>query len=203
MLRSGSTWLFNGARLLLRAQGPLGSGWIGHWDTIPRQPTMLVKLHDYDPWVARHAGTIVYCFRDVRDAVASLQRRFGIPATVERAEAWVAADRQWRNHAQLCLQYESIMADPAAALCALAEVLRVPCPDPVGLATQLRELPDAPVEARPGEHDPETLLHRGHVTDGRHGSWTTELSPALVREIESACGAWLVEHGYPLSTSLD
>jgi hypothetical protein len=164
---------------------------------------MLVKLHDYDPWMVQHAATILYCFRDVRDALASLQRRFSITATVEHAEAWVAADREWRTRAHLCLRYESTMTDPAVALIKVADALHVPCADPAGLATLLRDLPEAPVEARPGEHDPETLLHHAHVTDGRHGSWTTELSPAVARAIEVRCEAWLVENGYPLSSPVD
>ena len=46
MPRSGSTWLFNAARLLLRANGEPSSGWIGDWSSLPRKPVLLLKVSE-------------------------------------------------------------------------------------------------------------------------------------------------------------
>src|SRR5262245_15346631 len=68
MPRSGSTWLFNAARLLLRqtvAPDELGSGWVGDWARLPKRPWLLLKVHEYDAFLARRARAILYSYRDV------------------------------------------------------------------------------------------------------------------------------------------
>lgn len=196
MPRSGSTWLFNAARLLLQSHDTPSSGWIGDWATLPRRPLMLVKIHEHDPFLARHAHGILYSYRDIRDALASGKRKFGIEPTLELARHWLASDRRWRAQATFTLRYESMLTDPESTVRALARSLRLAPDDAKFILPQLHQVDYQPDRARPGSYDRETLLHPGHITDGRHGSWRGWLSPALVRQIEDECHDWLVENGY-------
>lgn len=41
-----------------------------------------------------------------------------------------------------------------------------------------------------------TLLHRGHVTDGRVGSWRNGMPVPLARQIVTAHGDWFAARGY-------
>ena len=93
MPRSGSTWLYNAARLLLRRapQGgaDLSGGWIGDWRRLPKRRRLLLKVHEFDPFLAKKARLVLYSYRDLRDALASCRRKFDIEpsleATIQRA----------------------------------------------------------------------------------------------------------------------
>ncbi len=200
MPRSGSTWVFNAARLLLRSKGDLGSGWIEDWATIPRAPTVLVKVHAHDPFLARSAHAILYSFRDIRDALASRKRMFGIDPTLEDARQWLKFDRRWREQAAVTVRYESMLADPVGTVADLASALGLSDADPAGVLRQLAQIDHQTPHIGLGAYDRETLLHRGHITDGRHGAWGGWLSPAFVRQLEQECGGWLAENGYVLQT---
>jgi hypothetical protein len=196
MPRSGSTWLFNAARLLLRrAEGDgLSSGWVEDWPTLPPGRTLLLKVHDFDAPLARRADVVLYSYRDVRDVLASSKRKFGTPPSVEAARRLLEQDCEWRKAARLVMRYESMLADPAAVVKELAEVLQVRDVDPAAVAEEVRGL-DAR-EPPSGGYDRETLLHPGHITDGRHGSWEGWLDADLLRRIQEQCGDWLTANGY-------
>ncbi len=196
MPRSGSTWLFNAARLLLCASEDPSSGWIGDFACLPKKPLMLLKVHDHDPFLARHARTILYSYRDVRDALASSKRKFATEPTLELARQWLISDRRWREQATFVLRYESMLADPARSVRDLARALKLPVADADAVCRQLGQVEYQPARAGLGSYDRETLLHPGHVTDGRHRSWDGWLDRALVRQIEDECGDWLAENGY-------
>ena len=201
MPRSGSTWLFNAARLLLQQNGDLGSGWIGDWARLPRRPSMLLKVHDHDPFLARHARVILYSYRDIRDALASSKRKFQTEPTLELARHWLASDQQWRARAAFTLRYESMIADPVQAVAELAQALRLPHVNPELIQRQLMEVDYQPLRATgPAEYDGETLLHPGHISDGRHGTWNQWLSPMLTRQLEVECGEWLTNNDYPVGS---
>jgi hypothetical protein len=201
MPRSGSTWLFNAARLLLRERSDVSSGWVGEWTNLPRQPTMLVKVHDFDPVLAKHARVVLYSYRDIRDALASSKRMFRTEPTLEAARQWLQWDHHWRSRADCMFRYESAQADPLDAIERLAQALDIPVADPELIQRELMRVEFQPRRSGPGQYDRESLLHPGHITDGRHGSWKGWLSPALLQQIERECGDWLVANHYPLETS--
>jgi hypothetical protein len=195
MPRSGSTWLFNAARLLLRrAEGDgLSSGWVGDWPSLQQGRTVLLKLHDFDAPLVRRADVVLYSYRDVRDVLASSKRKFGTPPSVEAAKRLLEHDRRWRQAARLVMRYESMLADPAAVVKELAEVLEIRNVNSAAVVEEIRAL-DASATA--GGYDRETLLHPGHVTDGRHGSWDGWLDGDLLRQVETECGDWMTANGY-------
>jgi hypothetical protein len=205
MPRSGSTWLFNAARLMLLAAvppGELASGWIGDWSRLARRRWRLVKVHDYLPWLARRASVILYSYRDLRDALASAKRKFGIEPSIELARQWVDADQRWRQKSGFTLRYENMIADPVSSLGDLARVLKLPAQDNAALAARLEETLRQTVRPTEYDHDPETLLHKDHVTDGRHGSWERWLSPGLRQEIEGEFYDWFHANQYANATAL-
>ena len=50
------------------------------------------------------------------------------------------------------------------------------------------------------EYDAVNLLHKGHVTDGRHGSWDSVVPEEFVAAIEKEFGGWMAAYGYLPST---
>jgi hypothetical protein len=45
-------------------------------------------------------------------------------------------------------------------------------------------------------YDPVNLLHKGHITDGRHGSWKGVLPDGCVAAIEKEFRGWMALRGY-------
>jgi hypothetical protein len=201
MPRSGSTWLYNAARLLLRAKegSRLGCGWIGDWQSMPRKSVMLLKCHDYQWLLTQRAAIVLYSFRDVRDALASNKRKFATEPTLDLTRTWLDHDRRWRKSADHVLRYETMLGNPEAALKNLAQVLEVADAPIAELAQELKGL-HARVGARKFDYHPENLLHPEHVTDGRPLSWHGWLTSDLVRRLEMEFPEWFVANGYPLVT---
>jgi hypothetical protein len=202
MPRSGSTWLYNAARLLLSSRDEPSCGWIDDWARLPVGRVMLIKVHAFDPFLARGAGIILYSYRDVRDALASSKRCFGVEPSVELARQWLDADRQWRARADFVMRYESMLADPRSVVGELARVVNISPIDPDEILEQLAQLDCRVAHTGAGGYDVETLLHPGHITDGRHGSWDGWLSPALLREIEDECADWLTANEYAVPATV-
>ena len=81
----------------------------------------------------------------------------------------------------------------------LADCLGISSVDLDEVVTQLELLSyDSPGEKN-DQYNYVTQYHRGHVTDGRSGSWRGMLDPQLVEEIEEKYGHWLEDRGYPLT----
>lgn len=198
MQRSGSTWLFNALRLIMLRAGvkDVGSGWVGDYQTFEHHDTVIVKLHSFDAGAVNAASLVVYSYRDVRDAVASLKRAFNEEPHVDVARALIRQDREWRRHASFVMRYEDLIESPEPIVAALAAHVGVEGVDTGELAAELAGLSYQASRARHGVYDLDNLLHPGHVTDGRHGSWGDALSPELVHEIEQSCAGWLSENGY-------
>jgi hypothetical protein len=194
MPRSGSTWLFNAARLLLNNAGrDVGSGWIGDWATLPKKMWLLLKVHDYDPYLVENARIILYSFRDLRDALASSKRKFGTEPTMAQSRHWLEADRQWRQQASFVLRYESMLTDATSLITDLTAALQLPEVDSQETLAQIARI-NTPNGG--DAYDPETLLHPDHITDGRHGTWQDWLAPEFVRQIEEEFRDWFEENGY-------
>jgi hypothetical protein len=199
MPRSGSTWLFNAARLLLRRRhgDSLSSGWIGDWRSLPKKPAMLLRIDEFDPFPVKRAKVILYSYRDLREALASYKRKSTMQPTLALARQWLDHDQHWRSLADFTLRYETMLDDPAAALSDLAHVLEVKDAPVEDLIRELSGL-HSRVGARRESSHAEILLHPGHMTDGRHMTWHAYLSGVLVRQVEEEFREWFVGNGYPL-----
>jgi hypothetical protein len=199
MPRSASTWLYNVARLSLAAEGDLAHGWIE--DAVPLrrhgQSTLLVKTHGFEGPLARSADVILYSFRDVRDVVASVDRVWGRPPTMAMVHNFLYDDRRWRRRAHLNIRYEDMIRDQTGTAARVMGRLGMPEGDAARIVERVGMLrPPDRAAIGSGRHSLETLLHPGHITDGRAESWRGQLDPTFVARIERAYGAWLEANGY-------
>lgn len=205
MQRSGSTWLYNATRLLL-VRSPLtreitGYGWIGDLSVLPQKRIMLIKIHDFSQTILdlQLPTIVLYSYRDLRDALASSKRKWNQQPSLELADKLIQNDRQWRRRAHFIMRYESMMNDQHGTLRELSNMLKINDGD------NIKEIIDQ-IEAlkyeNPGTRNPlyhmENLLHKGHITDGRHGSWKGILDDTLLEQIQTKYRDWFINNDYPI-----
>jgi len=205
MQRSGSTWLYNAIRLLLMhsslTREITGHGWIGDLSMLPQKKIMLIKIHDFNQKILDLdlPKIVFYSFRDVRDALASSKRKWNQEPSMKLADRLIQNDRQWRSHAHFIVRYESMMKDQLGTLLALSNMLKIT--DGSNIQEIISEI-DALKYENPGNKNPlyhmENLLHKGHITDGRHGSWKGILEDALLEQIQTKYREWFIQNNYPL-----
>jgi len=205
MYRSGSTWLYNAARLILQCAGTpdLGAGWITEKDAILQHQNALIKIHSYDPDLAARADVVLTSHRDLRDVAASLSRKFKVEFSIKPILETMQDYLRWARIAAYDLHYERLLADKMAELKKVAAVLKL---SPSAVAALPFEQILSEIE---GEHfiegrataqryDTVNLLHEGHVTDGQHGSWKGFVPDEVIRAIETEFAGWMRENGYLL-----
>jgi hypothetical protein len=201
MPRSGSTWLYNALRLLLAqrfpAPGALACGWVGDIARIPADASCrLVKIHEWNAPLAAEAGFVTWSYRDLRDAMASQHRKFGGALTLPFADYLLRQDARWMARADHVMRYEAMLADPVQELARLAAALGLHDVDLPALRRTLDALSYDSEGPRNAAYHELTLLHRGHVTDGRAGSWRNGMPVELARQIVTAHGDWFRARGY-------
>lgn len=203
MNRSGSTWLFNATRLLLRHAGApdLAAGWIDDRDALLQHQTPLIKVHLYDPTLLRQPFVVLTSHRDLRDVAASMARKFAIEPTMDMVHFYFEQYRLWADHAQFDMRYETMRADPLAEVHRVAAALDVP----LDLATAQRIVAEIDastnaIQADSRGYDPVSLLHDQHITDGRPGSWREQIGIELADRIYETYAAWMQAEGYSPAT---
>ena len=201
--RSGSTLLYNLLRLtlihLLDPEEDLSFGWIEDMRNRPFGDCTLLKLHDHEEDMTSRSDLTVYSYRDIRDVLASQQRMFGTPPSLNLVDHWIAQHNKWIRSAHIKIRYEDFGSERQSQL--VEEIAHhlgfVDNVVPHKVIAQLIKLPNTPATSK--RYDPETLLHPGHITDGRHGSWRDQLERELVTAIETKHGDWLTCHGYEIT----
>lgn len=203
MPRSGSTWLFNAARLLLATTqqegSALSSGWINDWKQLPQKDILLLKVHTFDKALVRRSSLVLYSYRDVRDAIASTYRKSGITPSMKQARQFLRQDGRWRRNADFVMRYEAMLKDPGAVLNDLAIALGLEQLSDTDVAALLDRLNNLEQPAAGQKYHPETLVHHRHVTDGGHGSWQQILGTELTDQIERRFRSWFLQNEYPVS----
>lgn len=195
MPRSGSTAIFNLGRLLLEGDGrPLTSGWIDDV-TDPVQSTVLLKLHEWNPALARRADVVLTCHRDLRAVARSLAAVGWLwPGArgLDHIDHIVRLHTRWSAVATLDLCYEAMVGDWVTAAAAVASALGVDAAaaDVATAARRVAELrPEIPADR---EYDPVTLMHRNHRRQQRSGSPPLRIE----EEIQRRFSVWQEAHGY-------
>jgi hypothetical protein len=231
MQRSASTLQFQIAAELVERAG-LGErvGWVR-----PEQFPRLLDKHGSDgkwkvfknhvctPEMAaefeRGAAIGIYSYRDVRDVMASVMRKYR--ATFDKIwdggflESCLDNYRRWTSlPGVLVSKYEEVMADLPSEVQRIAAHIGLPVDR--GTAARIaasytrdrqleridrsRKGPDLQRGTLPDVFfDPHTLLHTDHITSGETGGWKTMLSPDQAALIEAHARGWLLGHGYALS----
>ena len=198
MPRSGSTWLYNAVRLLLENTGLLdiGAGWIGDFNTFKNHDVVILKIHNYEPVIATNAALIFYSYRDVRDALASFKRKFGDEPSLAQARAFIENDTKWREKASFIMKYEEMIAAREKTLGDIARCLEITDANLAHIEQDIDTMNYARGGLKNDTYHLENLLHKNHITDGRHGSWKGCLSDGLVTQIETELKDWLLCNGY-------
>lgn len=200
MPRSGSTWLYNALRLLLqRNRYEYRSGWLDDVkDAVGTRP-LLLKVHDFEPSLVERSVAVAYSFRDLRDALASARRKFGRVPSLSHARRLVEQFERWTAAADFVVRYETMISRPLDTLEALGAAFGLSVGDAAAVQAELAALSyDASGDVN-GRYNTVNLMHEGHVTDGRHGSWLGELTPGFLRDLEREFRPWFAANGYPLS----
>jgi hypothetical protein len=188
--RSGSTWQFNAVRMLIAETGQSCYGaWIEDYDQTRSEAVHIVKTHDVIPMT----GTVVTCYRDIRDVVASARRMGWLSGRRAEVDAYLqnytARLSTWSAQAVHVMRYETMKADPPAEAVRLARAL--------GLELSSAQIENAcrrVSELTPpqsGPYDSVTMLHARHI-----GSREQKLPARLRRKIDEKFGLWLRQHGY-------
>lgn len=201
LLRSGSAWLYNTARLAMAARGPVYAGPDHLYDPADPRPQHLIKAHGFRADLCERADRILITRRDLRDIAASAVRVGlvdGELGVVGLSDQVVAAHRRWRPHCAAEIVFEQMIADRPGAT---AQVVDALFDDPKSVSLDCAVLSDAVEAIEPplrerGSHDPLTLMVPGHVTDGRAGRYDQTLPRKWIEVIEQLHGDWLSEYGY-------
>ena len=199
--RSGSTWLFNAVRLLLKSQNcDVYAAWIDEFDYEITADACVVKVHVPDTRLASTADMILCSHRDLRDVVSSL-RSMGwtdLQQMVATARNVREMHEFWSPRSALDLAYEDIKTRPSDALSALADALDIQLSEPQKRLI-VSSMPSHAASRDQLGYDPVSLLHPGHITDGRPGRWKEQLPSAVANEIWADHSDWLALRGYSRS----
>lgn len=197
MMRSGSTWLYNAARLILGASVDLTCGLAV--DVTDYTGTVLLKTHEVGRELLARADVVLYSYRDIRDVLASRFRFMGTVPTMGAADRLIAECDTIEPIADYAMRYESMILDPLTEVELIAGAVDARV-DASAVVSELDELRRCPVETDNGKpYDALTLYHPGHVTDGRHMSFAGQLPSEFVGNIQHRHAGWLERHGYPLA----
>ena len=198
MPRSGSTWLYNTVRLLLERTGKLdiGAGWISDFYSFKNHDVVILKIHYYEPVIANNAAMILYSYRDIRDALASFKRKFGSEPTIERARNFIVNDKKWREKSPFIMKYEDMIASQEETAERIARFLGITSADCNRIIKDINTMTYEKGDKKNEVYNMENLLHKNHITDGRHGSWDSYVTKDLVNQIENEFNDWLKSNGY-------
>lgn len=184
MPRSASTWLYNAIRLLIDRQPNIENdfsyGWIGDWNKIPKKRLMLLKIHSFDQNLVNASSVIFYSYRDVRDAIAAQQRKFGGIASIEWADQYIEQHEKWVEVANITLKYESMLTSKEGFIIDIAHTLSknkiishyanngILAPENV--VNDIEKLKYESEGSSNNFYNEVNLFHKDHITDGRYGS---------------------------------
>lgn len=195
MPRSGSTAVFNLARLLLESQsGSLTAGWIEDVAE-PVQGTLLLKVHDWHPALAQRADLVLTSHRDLRAVARSLAAVGWLwpgNGAFDHVSHLVSVHARWSALAAVDLRYESMVQDWPASTRHIAAALEVPASRSEIAAVARRVAQMRAATSGDRDYDPVTLMHRGHRREDRGRSTPVPIE----EEIHRRFSTWQEVHGY-------
>jgi hypothetical protein len=178
----------------------------------------VLKCHEFLPEAAERARSgevrVVYVYRDLRDVVASICRKYSLPAfsyVGGGVQAILEEDRQWRSVPGVYVaRYEDMVEDLPAEVRRLAEYLGVPIDrgeaarvaDQFSVDRQKTRIASAfdSGETIVGQgsdaHDRLSLLHRNHIQSGTHGAYRKVFRRHEIAALEWVCRDWLRANDY-------
>lgn len=201
MPRSGSTWLFNAVRLLLLKTGySIIAKWIDDFNEsdLSGVDIGLIKIHEFDSdWISR-ADFIVYSYRDIRDAIASAERKFSRKPSLEYAKHLVENDYKWKKITHFVLKYESLLVEKESIIKDLSKTLNIAVNEHriKNILDELDRISYYDPGSKNDKYHLVNLLHTNHITNGAYGTWKNQLDEHLIFNIEKHCYQWFEDFGY-------
>lgn len=202
MNRSGSTWLYNVLRVILsdfcvKESWKFNSGWIEDIELIDSDESVdLIKLHKFDCSLAARADFIFYSFRDIRDVLASLKRKFNSEPSVKKAEFLLKEDKDWKGVSDYSMRYEDMLADPEKVVLQVSQALNVACNQPEKILDNIKGLSYESEGKKNHLYNKVNLFHAGHITNGGTHTWENDVPKSVIDEIEKRFSHWLKENHY-------
>ncbi len=202
MRQTGSTALFNIIRLALEAlQLEFFSCYSEANDCVTKvlekNCICLVKTHELRDDLLSAASIIITARRDLRDTVASAQRRgFPVLKSVGGPMEYAKYNRSlhdiWLPYSTYEFVYERFMADPVLLVSEVLDVLGAKNVNPSVIYEKISNLPTDDYET--------TLLSPSHITDpDRVLSFSASLEKPIIDAIELQHSCWLGRYGYATS----
>lgn len=156
--RSGSTWMYNAVRLILKHAGySVAGGGEQHFDPNCEADYQIVKVHPFRPELARAADYVFISDRDYDEIRVSWKGFSGEVLTDVKLKSWIKWLCQWREYSCYEMWYFDMAIDPMECLSTIHRKL---FGDPVDILTELEAI-RPPTDA---DYDPETLLFKNHIT---------------------------------------
>jgi len=200
MTRSGSTWLYNAIRIVLShdptIKDDLAFGWVGDWNDLPERKHTLIKVHEFDGQLVDRAKFIFYSYRDIRDSIASSFRKFGTEPSVKLADHYIRMYEQWTSVANMVVPYEDIVSKKQEIICNLGKMLGVTSFNASAIQHQINNMCYEGDGNKNDVYNYVNLFHKGHITDGGHGTWANFIDSDLVKQIEVFHREWFERCGY-------
>lgn len=196
MPRSGSTLLFNIIRLCLekKYQNGLVSGWVGDLMELPNGKIYLIKLHGIRRIYTYRASLIFYSYRDVRDALVSVERKFGTTPSIDLCRSYIKEYVLAKKYANYMFKYEDFSDNLESTIHFISKILNIK----LDSAEILKNIPSVSLDLLNEGYDKKTLLHGGHSTGTESGAWKNSLSIKLQDQINNEFHWWFKENNYDL-----
>ena len=207
--RSGSTWLFNIVRLLLSNTYGFTKGFFID-DFFPGKflldskssKFLILKIHAHDQFLVRHADIVLYSIRDLRDISASMHRMFGISwdNSIKKIDRHVTRYFPGYKHdADYIMRYEAMISSPESTVNELARLLKVETYDCNLILSEINKMSYFTTDNVNKKYNLDNLLHKGHITDGRYGSWKETMPVNYIKLIENKYSEWFKQNNYPIN----
>lgn len=171
-------------------------GWIGDLHKIPKVQNMLIKVHNFDQKLINQSCLVFYSYRDIRDALASNARKFGVRPTVQLADSLVSQHNKWMEVADYSLKYEFMVKNKGVVISEIAKKIGVMEGDYTDIAGKIDRMSYEDDGPKNKSYHEVNLFHKGHKTDGRHGSWHHIVDDELERKILERHYDWFKKNGY-------
>lgn len=203
MIRSGSTWLYNVVRLMVKYKtGSVYAKWCQQYKNTNKNDWHVVKIHGYQPDLITDNTKVITTHRDLRDIIASASVSpvtFGHdtkqPGSIKnRLTRIISYHEKYMTHNPMDICYEKMIVDKPTTIKRIAEY--------IGFDLTSEEIArihnDVEGLVIPRDSsDTITLLHPGHkTTNGRTGYYSDRLGPETIKLIEENFFDWLKQYGY-------